>query len=55
MHKDVSGVRITPPALQFKESSVGKVHQLSISVLNISKTSRSIRYYGPNQKVKEKF
>ncbi|XP_055954756.1 cilia and flagella-associated protein 47 [Patella vulgata] len=47
MQGDVSGVRITPPILEFYDTKPDNVFQLTVNVKNISKISRNIRYYGP--------
>ena len=51
MEGDKSGVRITPPVLEFYDAEANTTHQLNITVKNISKSSKSIRYYGPKTKV----
>lgn len=51
MEGDKCGVRITPSALEFYDAEVNIVHQLNVTVKNTSKTSKSIRYYGPKTKV----
>ena len=51
MDRDVSGVRISPPALEFYDIVANTVEQLNITVKNISKGSKSIRFYGPKTKV----
>ena len=51
MDKDVSGVRISPAALDFYDTVTNTVEQLNITVKNISKGSKSIRFYGPKTKV----
>ena len=51
MDRDVSGVRISPPALEFYDTVTNTVEQLNITVKNISKGSKSIRFYGPKTKV----
>ncbi|XP_060072017.1 cilia and flagella-associated protein 47-like [Ylistrum balloti] len=50
MEGDKCGVRITPPVLEFYDAEVDTVHQLNVTVKNTSKTSKSIRYYGPKTK-----
>ena len=51
MDKDVSGVRISPPAVDFYDTVANTAEQLNITVKNISKGSKSIRFYGPKTKV----
>lgn len=51
MEGDVSGVRVTPPVLEFFDTEVNVLYQLNITVKNVSQNSRSIRYYGPKSKV----
>lgn len=50
MDKDVSGVRISPASLDFYDTVTNTVEQLNITVKNISKGSKSIRFYGPKTK-----
>ncbi|XP_048239518.1 cilia and flagella-associated protein 47-like isoform X3 [Haliotis rufescens] len=47
MEGDISGVRITPPSLEFYDTEANTVYQLNITVKNVSKDSKHIRYYGP--------
>lgn len=51
MEGDISGVRITPPSLEFYDTEANTVYQLNITVKNVSKDSKNIRYYGPKSKV----
>ena len=51
MEGDVSGVRILPPLIEFKDSTVNKLYKVNITVKNVSKSSKEIRYYGPQTKV----
>ena len=51
MDGDIAGVRIIPPTVQFKDTEVKNVYSAHITVKNISKTCKSIRYYGPQTKV----
>lgn len=53
MEGDVSGVRISPPVVEFYDTEPNNVHQLNVTVSNISKTSKSIRFYGPKTKVND--
>ncbi|KAL5010428.1 hypothetical protein ScPMuIL_012733 [Solemya velum] len=50
MEGDMSGVRITPPVLEFYDTEPNITQQLNITVKNISKTSKTIRFYGPKTK-----
>ncbi|XP_071134806.1 cilia- and flagella-associated protein 47-like isoform X3 [Mytilus edulis] len=50
MEGDTFGVRISPPQLEFFDTDVNTVHELNITVKNISKSSKSIRFYGPKSK-----
>ena len=47
----MSGVRISPAAIDFYDTVTNTVEQLNITVKNISKGSKSIRFYGPKTKV----
>ena len=47
----MSGVRISPPAVDFYDTVANTAEQLNITVKNISKGSKSIRFYGPKTKV----
>lgn len=51
MEGDVFGVRITPPVLQFYNTEPNVRFELPINVLNVSKSSKNIRYYGPKSEV----
>ncbi len=51
MEGDVAGVRIIPPLVEFKDTEVNTPQQVNITVKNVSKSSKSIRYYGPQSKV----
>ena len=51
MDPDVAGVRISPSVLEFFDTEANKVDQLNVTVKNISKGSKSIRFYGPKTKV----
>ncbi|KAK3096977.1 hypothetical protein FSP39_005325 [Pinctada imbricata] len=50
METDVSGVRISPSVVEFYDTEANTVHQLNVTVKNISKGSKSIRFYGPKTK-----
>ena len=53
MEGDVHGVRIIPPTVEFKdiESDV-QLYSATITVKNVSKVSKEIRYWPPQDKVK---
>ena len=51
MEEDLAGVRIHPNVVEINDAEVNVVHKVNISVKNVSKTSRAIRYYGPQSKV----
>lgn len=51
MEGDVSGVRIIPNRIDFKDTHVNKTYSVNITVKNISTSSKSIRYYAPQSKV----
>ena len=56
MHKkqnmnDQLGVRIIPPILEFKNVEGGNRYKIYMTVKNVSKTSREIRYWAPQRKV----
>ena len=45
MDGDVHGVRIIPPLIEFKDTEIDVVHRINITVKNVSKTSKEIRYW----------
>jgi len=49
--KDVAGIRISPANITFYDTTADSVEQLNVTVSNISKSSKSIRYYAPKTKV----
>ena len=49
----MSGVRISPSVVEFYDTEPNTVHQLNVTVKNISKGSKSIRFYGPKTKVSQ--
>ena len=51
MEGDTLGVRISPPQLEFLDTDVNTILELNVTVKNISKSSKSIRFYGPKTKV----
>lgn len=55
MHKDVSGVRIIPEKIAFLDTHVNTSYTKTITVKNVSNTSKSIRYYAPQTSVSIKF
>ena len=48
---DQLGVRIIPPILEFKNVESGNRYKIYMTVKNVSKTSREIRYWAPQRKV----
>ena len=53
MEGDVEGVRIIPPYVEFKDiDASNETYSVNITVKNVSKTSKEIRYWGPQNKVK---
>ncbi len=51
MEGDLHGVRVLPPRVEFKDTQVDTLYQVNITVKNISKSSKEIRYWGPQSKV----
>ena len=51
MDGDVHGVRIIPPIIEFKDTEVDVLHKINITVKNVSKSSKEIRYWHPTIKV----
>ena len=51
MEGDVSGVRIIPHLVEFKDTEINEFYKINITVKNIGKTSKEIRYYPPQTKV----
>ena len=52
-YSDVAGVRITPTNVEFKDTEPNVLRRINITVKNVSKISKSIRYYAPqNTKVR---
>ncbi|KAK3775916.1 hypothetical protein RRG08_017206 [Elysia crispata] len=47
MEGDVFGVRIIPPVVQFFNTTPKGLFEIPITVKNVGKGSKSIRYYGP--------
>lgn len=52
MDRDVAGIRISPASAEFFDTVPDTVEQLNVTVYNISKGSKSIRFYAPKTKVK---
>ena len=50
MEGDIHGVRIIPPLVEFKDAVVNVTHKINITVKNISKTSKEVRYWHPQLK-----
>ncbi|XP_013416633.1 cilia- and flagella-associated protein 47 isoform X1 [Lingula anatina] len=51
MENDINGVRINPPVVEFYDSEPNQTYRVTVSVKNVSKTSKTLRFYGPNSKV----
>lgn len=52
-YSDVAGVRIIPPVIEFKDTEANDSVRINITVKNVAKASKAIRYYGPqNSKVR---
>ena len=51
MEGDTLGVRVIPPVVQFIDTEVTVVQRLSVTVKNVSRSSRDIRFYSPQDKV----
>ena len=51
MDGDVFGVRIVPPLIEYRDTEIGETHKINVTVKNVSKTSKEIRYYGPQTHV----
>jgi hypothetical protein len=47
MEGTVAGVRIVPPVVEFFDAETEVLHQMTLTVQNLSKSSRNIRYHGP--------
>lgn len=43
----MAGVRIVPPVVEFFDAESDVVHQMALTVQNMSKTSKTIRFHGP--------
>ena len=52
MEGDTAGVRVIPRTVEFSDVEPDKVHKISITVKNISRSSKAIRYYAPQSKVR---
>lgn len=50
MDGDVHGVRILPPLVEFKDTASNELYKINITVKNVSKSSKEIRYWHPTQK-----
>ena len=51
MEGTVAGVRIIPPVMEFFDAESDVVHQMTLTVQNLSKSSKSIRFHGPASNV----
>lgn len=47
MEGTVAGVRVVPPVVEFYDADPDVVHQMSLTVQNLSKCSKSLRFHGP--------
>ena len=47
------GVRIIPPVVQFFNTTPKGLFEVPITVKNVGKGSKSIRYYGPKSEVND--
>lgn len=47
----MAGVRIVPPVVEFFDAESDVVHQMALTVQNLSKSSKSIRFHGPASNV----
>lgn len=50
MDRNVSGIRISPAKIEFFDTIPECLEQLNVTVLNISKESKTIRFYAPKTK-----
>ncbi|XP_041462969.1 cilia- and flagella-associated protein 47-like isoform X1 [Lytechinus variegatus] len=48
MDGDIAGVRIIPPVVEFLDAEANTVHCQTVTVQNISKCSRQIKFHGPS-------
>lgn len=51
MEGTVAGVRIVPPVVEFFDAETDVLHQMNLTVQNLSKSSKSIRFHGPSTNV----
>lgn len=51
MEGDIHGVRIVPRVLDFKDAVVGVQNRIQVSVKNVSRNIKEIRYWPPTTKV----
>ena len=51
MEKDIAGVRVIPSSVCFNDTELNTLYSINVTVKNISKSSKSIRYYAPQTKV----
>ena len=49
----MAGVRIIPPVVEFFDAESDVVHQMTLTVQNLSKTSKSLRFHGPASNVRD--
>ncbi|XP_033113331.1 cilia- and flagella-associated protein 47-like isoform X2 [Anneissia japonica] len=50
MDGDVAGVRISPPVIEFFDADSDTVYTVNLTVQNISKFSKQIKFHGPDSK-----
>ncbi|XP_072178621.1 cilia- and flagella-associated protein 47-like [Diadema setosum] len=50
MDGDIAGVRIIPPVIDFLDAEANTVHCQTVTVQNISRCSRQIKFHGPSTK-----
>ena len=46
-----AGMRITPSTVEFHDAETNVVHQMTMSVQNLAKTSKRIRFHAPATEV----
>lgn len=51
MEKDIAGVRVIPSEIYFNDTELNTIYSINVTVKNISRSSKAIRYYGPQSKV----
>ena len=51
MEGDTKGVRIVPRVLEFKDAVIGVENRIQVSVKNVSRNIKELRYWPPTSKV----